>query len=168
MSTPALGVDRKIYRVLAHAKPRAIIIACPDPRIWEATLCFIHEELGLRYGEYLFPAQLGGVVALSQPVTMPYASQHYGDTLEFCFKHFPSLEEIIHINHDDCARYRDFHETIGKFFLRGAPDLSERQRRDLGLASGLAPVVAKRPLETRQFLMQYANADRTEAYFDPA
>lgn len=112
-------VSVKTYGALREAKPKAIIVYCLDPRFQEALAAFISGELKLSYGEFIPLVIAGGASVLARPDECEVDFCFAMGQIDFLFSHFPSVEEVILISHEDCGRVGE-KEPQSKADLRSA------------------------------------------------
>src|SRR5581483_8033611 len=91
----------KTYPAVVNPKPTAIIIHCMDPRFATAISLFLEENDFNRQRDIImsFP---GGPVCLAHPRDTPSRSKWLIKKLRFNFKHFPTIETIAAVIHEDC------------------------------------------------------------------
>lgn len=158
-------MGQKTYPALPTAAPKALVFWCGDPRIQEAVNHFLHDELGLQYGEYVPITVLGGIASFSEQLSLPKDFKYMKETAEFCLEHFGSLKQIILINHEDCAKYKALRERIGPLF-RGFRNLPERQIGDLLAVERILVSLSHHPIGIERYYGRYADSERTQFVFD--
>lgn len=90
--------------VLKSARPTTVVVHCLDPRFQGAFKAFIQEDLSLKDGEYIPIVIAGGASVLARSEEFEEDFFFVGDQLEFLFSHFPLIERVVLINHEDCGR----------------------------------------------------------------
>jgi hypothetical protein len=163
---PERPVGPKTYAAFPVATPKALVIWCGDPRIQGAVNAFIAEELGLSHNQYLPITLLGGVAPLSEPLRFPKDAKFLRDTAEFVFGNFPSIERVVVISHDECARYRALQQRIGSRFLNGFASLLDRQISDLRRLGGQIVRLSGRTPTCECYHAAYADPAHTRMTFE--
>lgn len=159
-------MENKTYPTLSVATPKTLVIWCGDPRIQEAVNLFLQQELQLKYGEYVPVTVLGGVASLSEPLSIPKEFKYMKETVEFCLEHFASLQKIVLINHEDCAKYKAVREKLGSLFLRGFGSVTDRQLHDLAVVAKALAELSPHPIEFEGYYGKYANLGHTQLFFE--
>jgi len=147
------------------ASPEVLVVACPDPRFYEAIHEFLHRKLGLAPGQYLFLGEFGGVLPLVDSPGSPDPFRYVRARMSFSFSHFHRMRRFVGFNHPECARYRARHRESGASFLKGHTELHGRQVMDLVNAPAIAARIAGRPLASETYQMVYANEEHTRVRF---
>jgi len=160
------GVEGKTYPVLPSAKPKAIVLCCSDPRFQEAVTEFVEKDLGFAKGTYVPLTLFGAVASLTEQDNLPKEFKYLAEALELGIGHFSSIENVVLINHEDCAKYKAMHAKIGSSFLRRFVDMPERQKSDLTKVMNVVAELANRKLTIDRYFAKFANAEHTEVVFE--
>lgn len=167
---PSAKTIQVVFPVTTDAKPRALVVHCVDPRFQKAFRNFIEGDeakgcLGLQQEEYVALVIPGGTSSMSDAMALPKQFKVLKDQFDFILGHFPSIGQVILINHEDCGAYKFLSERIGGAFLRKFGSILERQKFDLAAVAkeimGLDSFKAK----IRVYMAKFANAEHTQVSF---
>ena len=149
-----------------NAKPTAVVVYCSDPRFQKAYAEFISDELGLKDGEFIPLAILGGIASLSEPGRRPMEFQFMKDRMEFLRERFDAIERMVLISHEDCKHYESLRDAIGDHFLIDGATMPERQQHDLRGVSRKLVELFKRDLTMDLFYARFADPGHKQIVFD--
>ncbi len=95
-------------------KPKTIIVFCSDPRFQAEFAKFVRKRLGLGDGEFVPILTAGGPAAFANTAKRCYDFKFLKGQIEFFSEHFPSIEEIVLVGHQDCGYYNEILELPGQ------------------------------------------------------
>jgi len=153
------------FSVLPAAAPEVLAIFCGDPRIQSPVNEFLHQTLGLTDGMYVPVTIPGGVASFTEASALPKEFKYVKEAVDFYIARFPSIQRIVLINHEDCAKYQALREKIGPFF-RLAHDLTQRHVDDLAIVEKLLSAVLSRPVSIERYYARFANPEHTKLVFE--
>jgi hypothetical protein len=154
----------RTYPARPTAAPRAIAIYCVDPRFHEATEAFFEAELGLKKHEFI-PLEIpGGAVALSL-TELPKDAKYVRDQVAFGLEHFPTVERVIFVSHEDCGKYKALSKAM-PHLLGFVKSMLERQHLDLNRGAELLMQFMPRRVEVQKYHAKFANSERTQVIFE--
>jgi hypothetical protein len=152
---------------MPEAQPEAVVVYCSAPRFQTAFDQFIEKELGLRKGQFIPLVIAGGAGPLAHPERLPKEFKFMKDRLELFRKHYPSINRVVLINHEDCVYYRMLAEKIPGFLQGHAADLLHRAGEDMPLiAQVFNRLLSHLGLQTEYYYARFADPDHTRVIFD--
>jgi len=157
--------EQQVFSVLPMAAPQVLIIFCGDPRIQTPVNEFIHQSLGLQDGMYIPLTIPGGIASLTEASALPKEFKYVKEAVEFYVARFPSIERIVLINHEDCAKYQALQAKIGPFFRR-AENMAHRQADDLAIIEKVLRAFLPRPMSFERYYAKFANPEHTQMVFE--
>ncbi|MEK7497142.1 MAG: hypothetical protein AAB657_04570 [Patescibacteria group bacterium] len=166
-----LGSIQVIFPVVLNPKPKALVVHCADVRFRKAFRNFIEGDsatgcLGFKEDEYVNLVIPGGVSSFTDVITLPKQFKVAKDQIGFLLNHFPTIDTVILINHEDCAAYKFLQEKIGSMFLRRFVSLLDRQKVDLVSAAKTVLEMDFVKANVRLFMAKFANPEHTQVAFN--
>jgi len=105
-----------------NPKPTTIVIECFDLRFRKAFRHFTREELGVKTEDFIKIERAGGAAALAHPIKQEGARLDTLNQISFAVQHFPSIERVIVIGHQNCGFYTR---------IPNHPDAEDPEKKDL-------------------------------------
>jgi hypothetical protein len=157
------------YDAIPQPQPQAIVVYCSDPRFQTAFDRFIEEGLGLRKGQFIPLVVAGGAGPLAHPERMPKEFKFMRDRLDLFCGHFPSLQRLVLVNHEDCAYYRLLAEKVpGSAREHAAAGPFHHSRDDLEQVAGVFHrLLARLGLALELYYARFTDGDHRTVTFDP-
>jgi hypothetical protein len=158
----------RTYPVHTHARPKALIVHCGDPRFKVAFRRFIAEDLDLTESQHILAVLAGGVASLTEPESLHSDFHFVKDKLAFYLTHFPSIEDLTLINHQGCGKYASLHQHFGEYFLlkHGVRSLEDRVRNDLPMVRDTIQQHLPRPVRINLFYTKFVDGEHTAVTFE--
>lgn len=135
-----------------HTSIKVIIVACFDSGFQLAFRRLINEELKLESHEFVLISVAGGPGALAHPIKCHNDFLFLERQINFCLKHFRSIEKIILLGHEDCEYYNEIIE------------LPNKEKKDLKQAGKLTNVLSQKPVEL--FFASFSGPGQTGIMFE--
>lgn len=152
------------YSIRPVASPKALVVFCGDPRFQAPVKQFLEKELGLAEGDFVALGVAGGAASLNVGDVRPKEAKYVREAISFYLDCFGEISRIVLINHEDCAKYRAFEESLPLFshFFGG---LIEKQKADLKNSALSLLRLAGKPITVESYYAAFANPEHTLVEF---
>ncbi len=164
-------VVQLVFPVVANPKPKALVVHCADVRFRKAFRNFLEGAvptgcLGLKEEDYVSLVIPGGVSSLSEALTLPKQFKVAREQIDFLLGHFPSIDQVVLINHEDCAAYKLLTERVGAAYLRRFTSMLERQHVDLVNVAKVVMGLEQFKATIKVYMAKFANLEHTQVTFE--
>lgn len=140
--------------------PTTLIVHCSDPRFQPAFNCFSNRELNTTQDQAVPIIIAGGPASLANPI-MAKEKQFLSGQIVFLLKHFPSINMLALINHEDCGFYKQ---------IPNPEERINREKEDMPtVARAITGRIASEEIkgvEVAAFYAGFADTDRNKIVFE--
>jgi len=160
-----------IFPINPNPKPKALIMHCSDARFKRAFRNFIEGDkdkgcMGYKEDDYISLIIPGGVSSMSDAMLLPKQFKVAKEQIEFLTTHFPTVNTIVLINHEDCAAYKALTQKLGSLFLKHISKLADRQHLDLLSVAKTLLGMENFKAHIKLYMAKFANPEHTKVTFE--
>ncbi len=103
---------------------------------------------------------------MSDAMLLPKQFKVAKEQIQFLVEHFPSVDALVLINHEDCAAYKALTQKLGSMFIKNIGKLVEKQHIDLVNVAKTMLGMDEFKAHIKLYMAKFANPEHTKVTFE--